>query len=177
MRTSNFLHFEISIMILEKKIGNWSDMPFVILFDRFSVKNNKKLWEWESVCGMLCVVAWVCVCVCVCVLDHGRSRLFASRAVAGVVWMTMQHMTSYIDYLTSFCEPLSPPYRRPWDSCDPWRWGKRRLYLTLHCHHHNDPCIRMGSSESGLNVSLMVRDKVARQCPQTTTFRERGVLK
>ena len=150
-------------------------MPFVILFDRFSVKNNKKLWEWESVCGMLCVVAWVCVCVCV--LDHERSRLFASRAVAGVVWMTMQHMTSYIDYLTSFCEPLSPPYRRPWDSCDPWRWGKRRLYLTLHCHHHNDPCIRMGSSESGLNVSLMVRDKVARQCPQTTTFRERGVLK
>ena len=31
----------------------------------------------------------------------------------------------------------------------------------------------MGSDESHFNVSLIVRDKVTRQCPQTTTFEER----
>ena len=31
-------------------------------------------------------------------------------------------------------------------------------------------CIKMGSDESRFNVSLIVRDKVSRQCPQTTTF-------
>ena len=30
----------------------------------------------------------------------------------------------------------------------------------------------MGSDESHFNVSLIVRDKVIRQCPQTTTFEE-----
>ena len=29
---------------------------------------------------------------------------------------------------------------------------------------------RIGSDESHLNVSLFVRDKVTRQCPQTTAF-------
>ena len=32
----------------------------------------------------------------------------------------------------------------------------------------------MGSDESRFNVSLTVRDKVTRQCPQTTTFEEKG---
>ena len=32
----------------------------------------------------------------------------------------------------------------------------------------------MGSDESHFNVSLTVRDKVKRQCPQTTTFEEKG---
>ena len=31
-----------------------------------------------------------------------------------------------------------------------------------------------GSDESRFNVSLIVRDKVTRQCPQTTTFEEKG---
>ena len=30
-------------------------------------------------------------------------------------------------------------------------------------------CIKMGSDESHFSVSLIVRDKVTRQCPQTTT--------
>ena len=34
-------------------------------------------------------------------------------------------------------------------------------------------CIKMGSDESHFNVSLTVRDKVTRQCPQTTTFLKR----
>ena len=32
----------------------------------------------------------------------------------------------------------------------------------------------MGSDESHFNVSLIVRNKVTRQCPQTTTFEEKG---
>ena len=39
--------------------------------------------------------------------------------------------------------------------------GKREIiYLSLHCHHQNDSCIKMGSDESHFNVSLIVRDKV-----------------
>ena len=56
-----------------------------------------------------------------------------------------------------------------------WRWGKRGIiHLSLHCHHQNDSCIKVGSDESHFNVSLIVRDKVTRPCPQTATFwRER----
>ena len=32
----------------------------------------------------------------------------------------------------------------------------------------------MGRDESHFNVSLIVRDKVTRQCPQTTTAEEKG---
>ena len=35
-------------------------------------------------------------------------------------------------------------------------------------------CIKMGSDESHFNVSLIVRDKLTRQCPQTTTLEEKG---
>ena len=35
-------------------------------------------------------------------------------------------------------------------------------------------CIKMGSDESHFNVSLIVRDKVTRQCAQTTIFEEKG---
>ena len=49
------------------------------------------------------------------------------------------------------------------------------LYLSLRgCPHRNDFCIKMGSDESHFNVSLIVRDKVIRQCPQTTTFEDKG---
>ena len=55
-----------------------------------------------------------------------------------------------------------------------WGWGEREIiYLSLHCHHQNDSCIKMGSDESHFNVSLIVRDKVTRQCPQTITFEEK----
>ena len=56
-----------------------------------------------------------------------------------------------------------------------WGWRKRKIiYLSLHCHHQNDFCIKMGSDESLFNVSLIVRDKVTRQCAQATTFEEKG---
>ena len=54
--------------------------------------------------------------------------------------------------------------------------GEREIiYLSLHCQHQNDSgCIKMGSDELHFKVSLIVRDKVTRQCPQTTTFEEKG---
>ena len=33
------------------------------------------------------------------------------------------------------------------------------LYLSLHCHHQNDSCIKMGREESHFNVSLIVGTK------------------
>ena len=48
------------------------------------------------------------------------------------------------------------------------------IYLSLHCHHRNDSCIKIGGNEGHFNVSLIERDKVTSQCPQTTTFEEKG---
>ena len=41
--------------------------------------------------------------------------------------------------------------------------GKREItFLSLHCHHQNDSCIKVGSDERHFNVSLTVRDKVTK---------------
>ena len=37
----------------------------------------------------------------------------------------------------------------------------------------NDFCIKVGSDESHLNCVISVRDKVTRQCPQTTSSEEK----
>ena len=48
---------------------------------------------------------------------------------------------------------------------------KREItYLSPHCLHQTDTSIKMGSDERHFNVLLIVRDKVTRQCSQTTTF-------
>ena len=54
-----------------------------------------------------------------------------------------------------------------------WKWRKKTIYLSLHCHHQNDSCVKMGSDESHFNVSFVVRDTVTRRCPQSTTFLKR----
>ena len=51
---------------------------------------------------------------------------------------------------------------------------RETIILSLHCHHQNDFCIKMGSDESHFNVSLIVRDKVTTKCPETTIFEEKG---
>ena len=51
--------------------------------------------------------------------------------------------------------------------------GDSQIFLLVHCHHKNDSCIKIGDDEIHFNVSLIVRDKVTRQCPQTTTFLKR----
>ena len=32
--------------------------------------------------------------------------------------------------------------------------GREIIYLSLHCHHQNDSCIKMGTDESHFNVSV-----------------------
>ena len=54
-------------------------------------------------------------------------------------------------------------------------WGRGRLYTYRYTvSPQNDFCIKMGSDESRFIVSLIVSDKVTRQCPQTTTFEGKG---
>ena len=48
------------------------------------------------------------------------------------------------------------------------------IYLSLHCHHQSDFCIKMGSVKSHFNVSLIVTYKVTRQSPHTTSFEGKG---
>ena len=53
--------------------------------------------------------------------------------------------------------------------------GDREIIcLSLYCHRQNDFCIHMGSVKSHFDVFIIVRDKVTKQCPQTTTFEEQG---
>ena len=50
--------------------------------------------------------------------------------------------------------------------------GERLLHISLHCHHLNDSCIKMGSDESHLNVSFIVRNKVTvPRTSKSTNFR------
>ena len=55
--------------------------------------------------------------------------------------------------------------------------GKWRVYTYRYTVSARMTCTKMGSDESHFNVLLIVRDKVTRQCPQTTTFEEKGELK
>ena len=34
-----------------------------------------------------------------------------------------------------------------------WRWSEREIiYISLHCHHQNDFCIKVGNDENHFNV-------------------------
>ena len=46
--------------------------------------------------------------------------------------------------------------------------GRGRVYAYRYTVTTRMTCIKMGSDESHFNVSLIVRDKVTRPCPQTT---------
>ena len=52
--------------------------------------------------------------------------------------------------------------------------GRGRVYTYRYTVTTRMTCIKIGSDESHFNVSLIVRDKVTRPCPQTTTFEEKG---
>ena len=47
--------------------------------------------------------------------------------------------------------------------------GRKReiIYLSLHSHHQNDFCIKVGSDEIHFNDSLIVRDKVTTETVST----------
>ena len=51
--------------------------------------------------------------------------------------------------------------------------GRGRVYTYRYTVTTRMTCIDMGSDESRFNVSLIVMDKVTRQCPQTTIFEEK----
>ena len=54
------------------------------------------------------------------------------------------------------------------------RWEKREsIYLSLHCHHQNDFCIKMGSDESHFSVSVGSDGQNHKTVSQTTTFLKR----
>ena len=52
------------------------------------------------------------------------------------------------------------------------------IYLSLHCHHQNDSCIKMGSDESHFNVSAG-SDEQSHKTVSTNhnLFEEKGELK
>ena len=52
--------------------------------------------------------------------------------------------------------------------------GRGRVYTYRYTVTTRMICIKIGSDESHFNVSLIVRDKVTRQCPETTIFEEKG---
>ena len=60
-----------------------------------------------------------------------------------------------------------------------WRWGTREIiYLSLHCHHQNDSCIKMGSDESHFNVSVKSDGQSHRTVSTNhNLFEEKGELK
>ena len=44
------------------------------------------------------------------------------------------------------------------------------IYLSLHCHHQNDFCIKVGGDESHFNASVGSDGQTSQDgCPQTTT--------
>ena len=52
--------------------------------------------------------------------------------------------------------------------------GKKEIiYLSLHFHHQNDTCIKMGSNKSHFNVSSVVRDKVTNKSVHRPQFFKR----
>ena len=50
------------------------------------------------------------------------------------------------------------------------------IYISLHCHHQNDSCIKKGSNKNHFNVSFIVRDKVTIKTVSTkhNLFEEKG---
>ena len=52
--------------------------------------------------------------------------------------------------------------------------GRGRVYTYRYTVTTIMTCIKTSSDESHFNASLIVRAKVTRPCPQTTTFEEKG---
>ena len=48
--------------------------------------------------------------------------------------------------------------------------GRGDYILSLHRHHQNDSCVKMGSDESHFNVPLIVRGKLTKAVPINHNF-------
>ena len=51
-----------------------------------------------------------------------------------------------------------------------WRWVEDIVYLSLHCHHQNYSCIKVGSDESHFNFSVVSHGQGHRTVSTNTTF-------
>ena len=63
------------------------------------------------VCLHVCVRTFMHVHVCVCVRACVCACVHMCMLFLVVVVVTAMYLTDYSDCLTSFCKPLSPPYR------------------------------------------------------------------
>ena len=135
------------------------------------------------VCVCLCVRVCVCVHVCVCltVCACVVTREHALKIVSMDKILRFTETFIIIIYNSSFsflmlCVHKKHTHTHKVYIRDGRRWRKREnIYLLLHGHYQNDSCIKVGSDENHCNVSSVVRDKVSRQCPQTTTiFDQKG---
>ena len=87
------------------------------------------------------------------------------------IWLIDDHLYSAILWSTVLSRLTALACGSTWVTRG--RQKREIIYiLSLHCHHQNDSCIKMGSGESHFNVSLTVGGKVTRQCPQSTTLEE-----
>ena len=69
--------------------------------------------------------------------------------------LSKQRMIPLFPHLQSPPQPPPPPIGMGRRGGEVRRWGEREIiYLSLHCHHQNDFCIKMGSDESHFNVSV-----------------------
>ena len=48
------------------------------------------------------------------------------------------------------------------------------MYLSLHCHHQNDSCIKTGSDESHFSVSISDGESHKSVSTNTNLFEEKG---
>ena len=105
-------------------------------------------------------------------LEYNTVQLY-SLWVETAVRPSVRPAVTLAGLLLTWCFTSTETIRLIWDRR--MEVGKREIiYLSLHCHQQDDSCIKMGSDDSHFNVSLIVKDKVTRQCPQTTTFEEKG---
>ena len=88
--------------------------------------------------------SYTCMCVCVCIYTDGHKFGNCYGWLVGLINPVQREVPS--KEVVAGTEI-------------PGGGGRGRLYLTLHCHHHNDSCIKVGIHESHLNVSLTVKSR------------------
>ena len=68
-----------------------------------------------------------------------------------------------------------PVPNKPYGEKGVLRWGERdSIYLSLHCHHQNDSCIKMGSDASHFNVSVRSDEQSHKTVSTNHPFEEKG---
>ena len=123
-------------------------------------------WRWPSLillpsfkcCLMSSDIGWHIRDKLRPVPKHGSVLLLRPRKPEGSLGRTAQdgHLDSHTaPELWSKVNMVLNGHRNHNLAVTLWRWGKREIiYLSLHCHHLNDFCIKVGSDESHLNVSV-----------------------